>query len=382
MRRIVFIVVVSLIAAITVGATGVSAQEDVHILNGVVVQDEDGDPAPEGTKIVAKVKNGSGGDVTLDNTGSFEGLSVGSEEETYNVSFYIGDADGPEADRNPITLDPDPDQGYTDLELTFSEADFPEVDVDDDTGGDDGSSSGSGGGGGGGGGGGSGGGGGGTSSESGPPSTADVRSTLKLADPSTQTTNEMTDANQNTAGVQLELDNTDQVDMISFEDEAATGAVKTTEYADPSQQVRDEVAQSVSGSDAVEGSISTISVAKITPEKEVAEESKATVTFSVPADEVDNPEQVTVVKEDWVFEKQEETWVKLDTTLEEVGEDDVTVSAETDGFSMFAVTEVSTATAETSQSNNSEKTNDESPGFGVTTALLAVIVLAMWVRGR
>jgi len=85
-------------------------------------------------------------------------------------------------------------------------------------------------------------------------------------------------------------------------------------------------------------------------------------------------------------------WESLDTTVD-VGDDTVTVTARTDGFSPFAVTyasaeQTSTTTRETTSTSTSSTTTStsttsgSSPGFGVALALLAFAGAALLGRRR
>ena len=220
-------------------------------------------------------------------------------------------------------------RGNTDsVEVSVGEADDDDDDDDD------------GGGGGGGGGGGAGDADDGAADDA-PPTIAEVRSQLNLVDPSTTTQTEIADNDPDTPGTQVTPEGTEVVQSISFSEEGLSGNVDINEYSNPPQEIRSSVSESVSGAGAVDrGDISTISVVDITPDNDAAEESAATVTLSVPADEVTNPEQLTVVKETYSAEQQEDTWTELDTTLEEEGDEEITVSAQAESFSLFAVAEV------------------------------------------
>jgi uncharacterized membrane protein YgcG len=203
---------------------------------------------------------------------------------------------------------------------------------------------------GGGGDGGGGGGGGGSSAGGGandgvaddaPPTIAEVRSTLNLIDPTLDTNTEISDANPDTSGIQVRPEGTKVVREISFDSEEVSGSVNVREYNNPPEEIRSSVSQSVSAADAVKrGDVSVLDMAGITPDSEAAEESGATVTFTQPADEVDDPDELTVVKETYSFEQQEDTWTELDTTVEDVGDEEITVSAQAKKFSLFAVVEV------------------------------------------
>jgi len=185
-----------------------------------------------------------------------------------------------------------------------------------------------------------------------------------------------------------------------------SGSVDIREYNDLSQDVRETVSDSVTASGSTGdtdsgGAASVISAADISPDSETAASSSATVTLSVPADEVTNPEQLTVVKETSDSDGTT-TWRELETTLEETGTEEITVSAQVDQFSLFAVAEVdesdddSTTSEDTSGESSGDdetatddgstaddgSTDDGLPGFNVIIALVALISAALMTLYR
>lgn len=220
-----------------------------------------------------------------------------------------------------------------------------------------------------------------------PPTIEEVRSTLGLVTPSTQTDNEVTDTDTDTAGVQVHTEETESVREISFDDENVAGSVEIAEYNDPPEALRTELSDSVIGAGTVDGGISIINIVEITPDNETAQDSQATVEFSVPADRVEDPDQVTVIKEEYDFELQDHTWVELDTTVETADDDEVIVSAQTDGFSLFAVSELEPEQEDDDDGiedgetdEETGETDDDTPGFGVTITVVAVIGMTLLVR--
>ena len=224
-----------------------------------------------------------------------------------------------------------------------------------------------------------------------PPTVTEVRNTLDLVDPSTTTQTEITDADPDTSGTQVTPEGTESVQSISFNEEGLSGNVDINEFNDPPQQIRDDVASSVTaaGAAADGSSINTISVADITPDNDAAADSAATVTFSVPASEVDTPEQLTVFKETYSQEQQADTWSELPTTVDEVGDEEITVSAEAESFSLFAVAEVEQTDGDGTADDGAEDddgaaddgaTDDGLPGFGAVAALLALVGTMLYAR--
>jgi hypothetical protein len=231
--------------------------------------------------------------------------------------------------------------------------------------------------------------------EDAPPSVEEIQSTLDLVVPTTDTATEITDAEPDTPGVTVNPTETESVSQITFENQDVTGSVQITEYTEPPEEIKTAVTESVVAAGAIDtggdgdagggggtATVNVISVTDISPDNEAAEDSAATVTLSVSADEVDNPERVTVVKETYDFEQQETTWSELETTLEEAGDEEVTVSARVESFSLFAVAEVTPAEEEQQQQQQDEQvdddeqpTDDGDSGAGVVIGLLVVVAV-------
>jgi len=395
--RYVSIILVLVALLVTAGVSTVAAQQDSPPGEPAnfygAVTDENGNPAPEGTTIVAVAEGSIEGQITVENAGQYgeEGafgnkisLDSGAGDE---VSFHVGNVNGSQAVESPVALD----SGTYEINLTFpadtfdsSGSDGSNDDGSNDSDNTDDSNNG----------GSSGGSGGGSATDDtnagtdGPPSIQQVRSTLNLVDPSTTTQTEIVDNDPNTLGTQVTPEGTESVQSISFDEESLSANVNINEYNNPPQQVREEVSSSMSGAGTVDrGNVSTISVVNISLDNDVAEESAATVTFSVPASEVDNPEQLTVIKETYDFELQEDTWTELPTTLEDAGEEKVTVSADAESFSLFAVSQVlQTDDSVTNDSGPDDSTTDDGttddglPGFGASAALIALISTMLYLR--
>jgi PGF-CTERM protein len=215
---------------------------------------------------------------------------------------------------------------------------------------------------------------------------------LNLIDPTSDTTSEISDADPDTPGLQVRPEGTEVVREISFDNGEVSGSVNVREYNNPPEEIRSSVSQSVSAADAVKrGDVSVLDMAGITPDSEAAEESGATVTFTQPADEVNDPDQLAVVKETYSFEQQEETWTELDTTVEDVGDEEITVSAQAESFSLFTVAEVQSGTEEEETTNETDSTEEPDdgeesdsfiPGFGVPVAVVVMIALALLARRK
>jgi hypothetical protein len=290
-----------------------------------------------------------------------------------------------------------------------------------------------------------------STTDGGPPTPQNVRDTLSLVDPTSEATinedSSSTGAEENgeSDGSQSSGNSESSVTAVEFEGETQH-SVSVTDYGTPPQTVEEEVIDSIaaynsgvnpasdsasdsgesadsdsetdesgstaddgdsdviepnsSPSDSSDGSgdtddgsdIRVVSLSDISPTEEIDdEETTATVTFSVDRNEVTNPNQLTVYKEEYVFEAQEEQWIELETSVSETTGEEVEVTAETTEFSLFAVTETISEQSQPSGSNNETATNsqnnstgttDQTPGFGITSVLLAILTVIGLSRHR
>lgn len=237
------------------------------------------------------------------------------------------------------------------------------------------------------------------------PSINDIVSELEQTDPITQTTTTVEDMVPEQTGTTIEPDGTTAVRQITFDDEQLSGSVDITEYAEPSQQIGDKIAETVANdvslrtdgetgdqtdsgtTDGENGaSVNVISVSDISPSSQKTSETAATVTLTVDADKIENLDNTFVVHET------DEGWERLDTRVEDTGGDEITLTAETESFSLFAVVETedqsgSQTDTETDGDQQSESTDETEQsgsgpgigtiiGVGVVVALLAVIAVA------
>jgi PGF-CTERM protein len=214
---------------------------------------------------------------------------------------------------------------------------------------------------------------------------------LQVAEPNTDTTTTIEDTAPDAAGITIQPDGTESVREITFENEEATGSVRIREYTNTDslpQSLRDEIADSTTAAGATPTNTADIvSVSDITPDTEAAEDSAARVTFSVPAEEVDNPDQLAVVKQSFDFAQQADTWRQMDTSVEQATSDEIIVTTEVDRFSVFILTEEPAPTTDTGdgETNNTTTTDDTetgdgAPGFGVIPAIVALIAAALVVH--
>jgi hypothetical protein len=287
----------------------------------------------------------------------------------------------------------------------------------------------------------------GSSADSGPPTPKNVRNTLDLVEPASEAT-----LNEDSSSAETEAEETEDSDepqsstntgnsvtAVEFDGEAQQ-QVSVTNYGTPPQTVEEKVIDSIaaynsevnpasdttseseendddsvseaddgnddviepqsSDSDSSDESSSTdggsdirvVSLSDVSPSEEGDdEETTATVTFSIDKTEITNPEQLTVYKEEYVFEAQEEQWIELETSVTESSDERVEVTAETSEFSLFAVTETMTDQSQTNNSSNDNETNsqnnstetaDQTPGFGILTVLLTITAVMIVVASR
>lgn len=232
-----------------------------------------------------------------------------------------------------------------------------------------------------------------------PPTVQEVRDTLNLIDPDTQTTTDIADADPDTPGVNVRPEGTESIRQINFNNEELTGSVDVTEYNNPPQQIRETIASSVA--DQIEeislhtdnelddgrtvqtepSNINVITVSDITVTSDSDDEDEdrsATVEISVDRDRVDDPQNLVVVKEGYDFEEQTDRWGQLETTIQEVNEDEVTVQAEVPDFSLFAVVEIepSEEQQQVAEDDGEEEPEPEDDGSPLTI-ILVIVALAL-----
>ena len=210
---------------------------------------------------------------------------------------------------------------------------------------------------------------------------------------------------------------TGSVDSVTFADDTISGTVDVETYTETPDDVADGVSEAVaatiapddagstspdpessSSTDTAAPTITVVSVADISvtdDDGNAADDTPASVTMSVDAESVTNPTNAVIVHE------ATDGWETLRTTVTARTDETLTLTAETGGFSLFAVAEVTnpqeeqsenqtvqgnSTTAETTnqpiQENSTvtETTTDESPGFGVIVALAALSSMGLLAR--
>jgi PGF-CTERM protein len=244
----------------------------------------------------------------------------------------------------------------------------------------------SGSGGGGGGAGGSAGGGGGTTTSNGSeaaPTIQDIQSTLSLVEPTSSELPLIIDSS--TSGIVVEPAGYSSVERIEFNNGALTGSVSIDEYPTlPTIQnrVRDSINDDIEG----ERNITVHSVLDISPTVNATEDSSAKVRLSVDRDKVSSPDQLTVFKQSYSQEAQAYRWKQIDPTVNTVNNQSVTIDVQVDSFSLFVIADSSAIedgeSEGTTQTNNTDESTGQEdstatdsgvPGFGVITAVLAIV---------
>ncbi len=330
----------------------------------------DGEPA-DGVEITAEVNGNTGSIVAED--GEYGGpglleekLTVAGDEGT-TVEFFV---EGEEADTDPedVEIEQGEDQR---VDLTVDELPEEEEDEDDD---DDDTVNGGG--------------------SGGAPdddtddtddavddvdepeeSVEDTRETVDESEPDVDTERDIEDDDPDTPGVTVDTsDETETVESINFADEETTGSVNVREYSD--EAVVESTSNSLSSQ--LDQDVRSVgSVADITTsddEGQPSADTAATVTMGVDADDVENSDNVVINHET------DEGWEQLETTVEEETDDRIRVSADTDGFSLFAVAEITPA--EDEDPVDEEPVDEEDPaddGIGTTGLIGLVVAIALVV---
>lgn len=257
---------------------------------------------------------------------------------------------------------------------------------------------------------------------------AQIREQIEATEPDTETEVKIEDADPDTEGVTIDTsEESETVSEITLNEEI-DGTIEVKEYTDQSEEIKQQISNTVAKhiSDDVEEditeeigeeaeddesedrrttdetedstaetdsdsggstSVNVVTVADISPSSSSGDDvtdTSATVTMTVNGADLNNPQNAVIVHET------NEGWEELETDVEKTSEGQVTLTADTDSFSLFAVTEVEEsdgATAEQTNETEDNQTTDESdetdgfvPGFGLPVAVLAMIATAMVAR--
>lgn len=145
-----------------------------------------------------------------------------------------------------------------------------------------------------------------------------------------------------------------------------------------------------------ESRLNVVSLSNITVDGALNNETTAQVNLIVGKDAVSTPTELIVYKEEYSSATQEERWVGLEPTAVAVEGNTIEVTVQTNGFSLFAVTEtVSSSDGQNQSENQSQnqsqdynKTDDETetaesvPGFGWAQAVVALVIVSMVAARR
>jgi len=179
-------------------------------------------------------------------------------------------------------------------------------------------------------------------------------------------------------GSSAEFDDTERLDRVRFEAEV-DGTVEVAEYDGVSDDVEASIASSLTADagDAPAGTESgdggsedddadgdgagptVVSVVDVSPSSDAAADANATLQFTVDADDLDDPRNAVVVH------GTEDGWERLETTVRDTRGEAVTLSARTDGFSLFAVVE--NGSSEGRQDEGDDRDPTTTPTAGSTT---------------
>ena len=204
------------------------------------------------------------------------------------------------------------------------------------------------------------------------PSVDEVRQDLDETEPNTQTNTPIVDNDPDRPGVSVSPEGTESVREITFSDESASGNVDVREWQDPPESVSRSVRETV-GDDT--SSVQVPTVADIEPDSEEVRGNSAEVTITVDSDRVDDPEDAVIVHE------RDNSWETLETTVDETSNGEITLTAETESFSLFAVAEVTEdtqaedGTTEVSDDDGATGGSGSGPGTPVIIGVLVVLAL-------
>lgn len=203
--------------------------------------------------------------------------------------------------------------------------------------------------------------------------------------------------------ITVTFNRTRSVQSVTFDNESAEGTVVVREYNETPEDVERNVSEAFDGEkdtgsdDTAGGSVTVVSVLNISPSSQAAASSSATIELTVDRADIGDPANVFVA-----HEQDDGTWERLPTNVTESTDGTVTLRAQTDSFSRFAVverqatatatptatatatpeptataaptpTDASTATATPTPT----ETDDDAGGFGLLPIVGGLVVLAL-----
>ena len=141
-------------------------------------------------------------------------------------------------------------------------------------------------------------------------------------------------------------DQSNSVQEIRFGD-GFDGATTVEEYHDrdllstTGESIEHAVNAEIEDNEETVVDVNVATLTRISPDDPNRE---ATVVMSVDSEAIDDPENASI------YHEKDDSWEELTTEVEEVTDDEIVLSGETDGFSMFAVAEVETESSEATDS--------------------------------
>ena len=224
---------------------------------------------------------------------------------------------------------------------------------------------------------------------------------VEKTDPDSETELSIEEANGDLEETTVTTDQTGAVQKITFSDDSASGTVVIREYNEAPEEVSTQVAESIEQdienseptADGVESStsdsstnsgqsteenINVVSMAEISPSSESAANSEATITLNVDGDRLTDPSNAYITHET------SDGWEQLETTIESQSNGEITLTASTESFSLFAVVEP-TEVQQGETSSNDDDPSSTNDIFSLSTiigvvfiSILSVIVL--WIK--
>lgn len=227
-------------------------------------------------------------------------------------------------------------------------------------------------GGGGGGGGGGGLGGAPPSTDEGPPSVADVRSTLNFA--STQAVAEVQTGGSST----VTPEDSATVSEVAFDADSVDTTLTVEDYGEPPATVAEEIRTSAQSDDVdISSEDNIISLVTVTTDLSPQADESATVTLTIDRDNVNDPSSLEVVKDKYSFDQQQDIWETKPTTVTNTNDETITVETEVDDFSMLAVVEQESTGEQEPPTNESEQTNEETDDLIPLPILLPIVTIIL-----
>ena len=229
----------------------------------------------------------------------------------------------------------------------------------------------------------------------------------------TRTVHEIEDANPDQPGTTVDTSETTTVEQVSFDSDSIDGELEISAYEDIPQEVSAEISENIRGDIAAtddsnsgsgettedsqsegnpgsepgdsnagqpesqdSGEISIVTVADISPPPD-ASDMDASVTFTVSREKLRSPEEAVITH------KRDTDWHRLQTEVVSSTDESVTLEANTESFSLFAVVEdPNTELATTDQPSDDESLSDRLSTFHLTSLLFALIAVVLLKRYR